>query len=67
MCDISTINVRFYQLEVPYSHQYYRITPLIIKGIKQKHSLYPFLILEEINSQYFCSLLNLLFFILMFF
>ena len=25
MCDIDIINVRFYFLEVPYSHEYYRI------------------------------------------
>ena len=27
MYDISTINMRFYLLEIPYSHEYYRIIP----------------------------------------
>ena len=26
MCDIGTINVRFYLLEVPYPHEYCKIT-----------------------------------------
>jgi hypothetical protein len=27
MCDIGTINMRFYLLKIPYSHEYYRIIP----------------------------------------
>ena len=26
MCDIGTINIKFYLLEVPYPYEYYRIT-----------------------------------------
>ena len=48
MCDIGTINVRFYLLEIPYPHGYCKITLQIII-----HSLFSFLMTYSyVNGEY---------------